>query len=178
MTTITSRSGRTIILRPPQPGDEQILFDYAQELAAEDTYILLNPDEPVTWNEEVNYLKGILKKIEAKWQVHYLAFHGNQLIGSSQVSLQGRRKKHVGAFGISINQLYRNDGIGTQLATFVLNEAKSVLGITLVTLEVFANNEVAKKLYRRLGFNEFGRLPGGLVYKGEPVDSILMYRSL
>lgn len=175
---ITSKSGRVIELRPPQESDTQLIFDFAQTIEAEDTYILLNPSYPVTWNEESEYLKGCLRKIAVNWEVFYFAFFESRMIGSSQISVGGRRKMHVGSFGISLLEGFRHDGIGEQLAHFVIEEAKRVLNLSIITLEVFDNNPAAISLYRKLGFLEYGCLRGGLKYKGEFIDSILMYKNV
>jgi ribosomal protein S18 acetylase RimI-like enzyme len=176
MPTLTSHSGKIIDLRLPQAGDETTLYTYAQELQAEDTFVLLNPAEPVTWAEEINYLKSTLDKLRAGWQIHYLAFHQGKMIGSSQVTKPGRRKMHLGNLGISLLKDYRHDGIGEQLARLVIDEAKNKLGLTAITLEVFNNNTVAQHLYQKLGFTEYGRLPRGMLYKDGFTDAILMYK--
>jgi len=172
---LTSKSGRVITLRPPQAGDEQILFDYAKALEAENTYVLLNPDFPVTYQEEVDYLRSILRRLEAHWQVMYLAFAGEVLIGSCQINVQGRRKMHVGSFGISLLKEYRRDGLGEQLAKLVIGEAIKQLHVTLITLEVFEGNLAADNLYRKLGFVDYGRLPQGLHYQGHFQDALYLY---
>lgn len=175
---LVSKSGRTISLRPPGLGDLDRLYQYAKNLEAEDTYVLLNPEMPVTYSEEKEYLDSSLKKIAANWLIYYLAFSDDQLIGSSQITLGGRRRLHQGQFGISILPQFRGEGIGFQLADFVINEAKTKLKLNLVTLEVFAANKPALNLYRKLGFREYGRLPNGLKYRGELMDDILMYKTL
>ncbi|OGV96616.1 hypothetical protein A2W24_01490 [Microgenomates group bacterium RBG_16_45_19] len=175
MVTLTTKSGRLINLRPPQAGDVNILYHYARDLGSEDTFILLNPDLPVTLAEETDYLASCLKKMAANWQVHYLAFQDDRLIGSCQVTVQGRRKLHVGAFGISLLKPYRQDGLGGQLARWVIHEAQTKMHSTLITLEVFANNQVALRFYRQLGFVEYGRLPGGIKYRDQSLDAVLMY---
>ena len=45
MYTLTSKSGRTITLRPPQEGDTQIMLDYVNALGREDIYLNVNPDD-------------------------------------------------------------------------------------------------------------------------------------
>jgi RimJ/RimL family protein N-acetyltransferase len=178
MTSLTTKSGKHITLRPPQAGDEQILYDFAHKLGSEDTFVLLNPHEPVTWEEEVAYLASILKKIELGIQVHYLAFHEDLLVASSQISTQGRRKHHVGSFGISILPQFRQDGLGSQLAGYVIAQAQETLKIKLITLEVFATNHIAQNLYQKLGFTEYGRLPHGLLHQNQLIDSIFMYKQI
>jgi RimJ/RimL family protein N-acetyltransferase len=178
MHTFTAKSGRLIQLRPPQAGDEKILFEFAKAIEQEDTFILLNPLEPVTWQEECKYLEESLRRLEVGWQVHLLAFHENRMIGSSQVSNQGRRKKHVGNFGISLLPDYRHDGIGTYISNYIIAKAKAELGVSIITLEYFAQNTVARHLYDQLGFCEYGRLPQGLSHRQQFDDAVLMYRQV
>ena len=175
---LTSRSGRHIQLRPPREGDESILFAYARLLEAEDTYVLLNPDYPVTWAEETEYLKNTLRKLAAHWEVMLMAFSNDLLIGSCQVSVLGRRKMHVGQFGISLLPDYRQDGIGEPLSRLVIKEAHKTLKVTIITLEVFSDNQAALNLYQKLGFTEYGRLPRGLKFKDAYNDLILMSLNL
>jgi RimJ/RimL family protein N-acetyltransferase len=178
MTSLTSRSGRLITLRPPKEGDEQNLFDFITQIGQEDTYILVNPAEMVTFTEEADYLKNTLKKIAANWQVHYLAFHEDKMIGSGQITVKGRRKMHVGEFGISLLKDYRQDGIGKQLAQVLLKEVKEKMKLQTVILEAFENNTVAIQMYQSLGFVQYGRLPHGLKYKDTFQAAILMYKEL
>ena len=53
---------------------------------------------------------------------------------------------------------------------------KELPGIKLFSLEVFAVNDLAIRMYEKFGFKEFGRLPKAILYKGEYVDEIYMYR--
>lgn len=178
MPSLTTKAGRVITLRLPQLGDENILFNYYRTLENEDTYILLNPAIPITFAEETDYLKTCLTKIKANWQIYYLAFCDDKLVGTTQINVGGRRKMHLGNFGISILKDYRHDGLGFQLASLIINEAKSKLNLSLITLEVFANNSTAFKLYQKLGFTEYGRLKNGLNYHGDYIDSIFMSKPL
>jgi RimJ/RimL family protein N-acetyltransferase len=178
MVQIISRSGKVIDLRPPQFGDETILFEYAQTLQAEDAYVLLNPTAPVTYTEEQTYLNDSLRKITANWQIHYLAFYQGKIMGSCQITKLGRRKMHCGSFGISLLNGFRHDGIGSQLSSLVLSEAKTKLNLQLITLEVFSGNLPAQSLYHKLGFIPYGRIPNGLQYKEGFNDAIYMYLPL
>lgn len=47
-------------------------------------------------------------------------------------------------------------------------------GVTRFALWVNARNGPARTLYGRLGFRETGRIPGGIVVAGAPVDDVLM----
>src|SRR3989344_4668458 len=165
--TIISKSDRIITLRYPRKTGLAILFDYINGLGKEDTYIFINPDEPITYQEEREYLQSSIKKIQNKSQVTYLAFHEHQLIGIVDVKRLDRRQRHIGRFGITLKPKYRHDGIGQQIVEYIIQEAKQSLGIKQVILEVFANNKIAYKLYLKLGFQKYGRLPKGILYKGQ-----------
>jgi RimJ/RimL family protein N-acetyltransferase len=59
----------------------------------------------------------------------------------------------------------------------VIAEAEAHMeGLRIIELSVFANNERAHRLYQNQGFIEFGRLPGGILRRGEYVDHIYMYK--
>jgi ribosomal protein S18 acetylase RimI-like enzyme len=59
--------------------------------------------------------------------------------------------RHVGRLGMGLLPDYRGRGVGAQLALETIRSARST-GIERVELEVFASNERAVALYRRLGF--------------------------
>jgi RimJ/RimL family protein N-acetyltransferase len=67
-----------------------------------------------------------------------------------------RRTAHHGTFGISVHADWRGRGVGTALITSLLDWAAADPQIEKVCLGVFAANEGARALYRRLGFVEEG----------------------
>lgn len=58
-------------------------------------------------------------------------------------------------FNIAVKEEDRGQGIGYQLLTSLINEAKS-RGITSLTLEVRVSNLAARHLYEVMGFEEAG----------------------
>lgn len=176
--TITSKSGKTITLRPPAKKDTSDLYQFAKDLEAEDTFILLNREEPVNREEEKQYVANLVDKIKKQTTVYLLAFDQKKLIGTCGIDRAGKRQNHVGRFGIAILKDYRSDGIGAQLAQAVMNIAKTKLGITQIILDCFANNQVACQFYNRLGFQEYGRQPEAISFKGERIDKLLFFKNL
>ena len=87
-------------------------------------------------------------------------------------------QRHVGMVGLLVREDYRNLGVGTALLSALIERAKQQGKYELLVLSVFANNEHARHLYRKLGFAEFGVLPNGLKRNGKYVDEIYMYRTL
>ena len=54
---------------------------------------------------------------------------------------------------IFVSEEYRNQGIGTKLLEYLIEYAKENK-IVNITLEVRTSNNIAKKLYKKMGFNE------------------------
>ena len=62
------------------------------------------------------------------------------------------------------------------MARTVIKEGLSkVSGIKIIRLNVFGGNEQAIHLYEKLGFEEAGRIPGGILFRDNYIDNIFMY---
>jgi RimJ/RimL family protein N-acetyltransferase len=171
-----SKSGKTITLRPPTLADVQIMLDYINEIGREDIYVNVNPDDLYIYVEEEFFVRDVVVKINLNKCIYYLAFDQNTIIGSCSIFKYDKRRRHLGLFGITLRKDYRNDGIGYQLSQIVINDAIRTLNLRTIILEVFAPNQVAYRLYQKLGFKEYGILPDGLSYKDGFIDGILMYK--
>ena len=91
---------------------------------------------------------------------------------------KGSRKRlaHQGTLQMSVRPEFREKGIGTALVQSLIGWAKENPAIEKVTLEVFATNEAAIRLYGKMGFVEEGRRVRHVkIADGEYVDVILMY---
>lgn len=174
--TITLKNGQEVVLRYPKPGDIDALLSFVNEIAEEDTFVSVN--EPKTYEEELDWAVGTIKRIRARKEVVLIAEFNGEIVGSSGVHPSEPRSDHVGIFGIMISKVYRGQGLGRQLMNTALELAKEVMSIKLVKLDMYAPNNIACTLYQSLGFQEYGRLPKGVFYKGQYVDRILMYKNL
>ncbi len=173
-----SKSGKKIVVRDLTLNDVDCLFDYITELGKEDTYILVNPESLVTYEEEVEYVAHSVDKIANKKMIKLLAFCGDELMGVLDVTVQARRKQHIGMLGITIKKAYRGDGIGKKLMQIALKEAEVKLGLHQIILGCFANNAVGLTLYNTLGFKEYGRLPRAVRHQGKYVDELLLHKEI
>ena len=169
-------SGLHIVVRYPRTSDVEDMWKYINILSKEKTYITYQ-GEKISLKHEKEYLKGQLEKIEKKECAQLLLFTGKKLAGISSIDLGGRIEAHIGVFGITILKEFRGLGLGKLLMKLVLNEAKKLPKLKIVTLQVFAENGKAAKMYKDFGFIEYGRLPKGNQYRGRFVDDILMYKS-
>jgi len=165
-----------IVIRYPQEGDANAMCDYINKLSKEKTYITWQ-GEKIKLEDEEKYLKEQIERIKSKETVQLLLFVNNKLSGISSIDLRKRVNGHNGTFGISIAKDQRGKGLGKLLMKLVLDEAvKNISKLKIITLEVFAENMNAIKMYSKFGFKEYGRLPKGIKYKNRYIDEILLYK--
>ena len=172
-----SEKGNKIVICYPTKDDTQIFWEYINTLSKERTFVRLQGEE-ITLESETRYLSRQLDRINRKTTVELIVFCNGKLIGISAIDMRDRTEKHEGVFGISISKEYRGEGIGKQFMQSVLEEAKKNMPqLRIVTLGVFGDNPLAKSMYEKFGFKEYGRLPKGSLH-GEYVDHIHMYKNI
>jgi RimJ/RimL family protein N-acetyltransferase len=173
---IITKKNRQISLRPPRIGDVDKLLQFINDLAQEDTYITIN--QKVSRKGETEYLTKRVKAIKEKNGFNLLAIYQNKIIANGGIDRQGNRQKHLGELGISIGQGFRDEGLGSELMNELINLAKSFLKLKIISLKVFGNNARAIHFYKKFGFKECGRIPGGILYKKKYIDDVIMYLNL
>jgi RimJ/RimL family protein N-acetyltransferase len=177
VSTFSTPAGE-VILRYPKQGNAPALLEYINTVSREQTFILFQGEQLSLEHEEA-WLRDRLAEIAAGTNVTLSAWSGNRVIGTTGIALKPLAERHVGAFGISVAADFRGLGIGTKMMESVIAEAEAhFAGLRIIELGVFANNDRAYRLYQKQGFVEFGRLPGGMLHRGEYVDHILMYKTV
>ena len=172
-----SKKGNKIVVCYPTKDDAQIFCDYINTLSKEKTFVRFQGEE-ISLEDETKYLNAQLEKIARKQTVELLVFCNNKLIGISSIDMKDKTESHEGVFGISIAKEYRGEGIGKKFMQLVLEEAeKNIPQLRIITLGVFGDNPLAKRIYEKFGFKEYGKLPKGSLHKDEYVDHIYMYRN-
>lgn len=178
---ITTKSGKEVELRLVSWSDLDEMTAYINQLSQEDTFITFS-GEVITREGEAKYLAQSLVDIEMGNKIIVVASIDGKQVGVSDVTritAAKERKKHVGVLGISIKKEFRGDGIGKELMQTAIEEAKRrISGLRQIILEVYGKNDIARAMYKKLGFVEAGSIPGGLIYKGEYIDDITMYLQL
>lgn len=164
-----------VVIRYPKNGDSPAMCEYINALSQEKTFITFQ-GEVINPEDEEKYLQSQLKHIEEKKVAQLLLFVNGKLSGISEVKMFDRIKAHVGLFGITIANEQRGKGFGKLLMQNVINEAKNnLIGLKIITLDCFAENEKALSLYKSFGFMEYGRLPEGNLYKDGFSEDVSMY---
>lgn len=173
-----TKKGLEIIVRYLAKDDIEMLLTYINTLSKECTFIKFQ-GEQLTLKEEKKYLDDFLEKSEKNLAVKLLVFTGSKLVAVSDITPSDKIESHIGSFGITVATEYRNQGIGKLLTNLVLAEAKKNLkDLRIIKLGVFANNPIAKIMYEKFGFIEYGNLPEGVKHKDKYVNHLYMYKKI
>jgi RimJ/RimL family protein N-acetyltransferase len=110
--------------------------------------------------------------------IHIVAEVNGHVIGSITVTINTGLRSHVGSnVGILIKQGYRDIGIGTEMLKQLIMQAQK-RRLKILTIGLFSTNSRARHVYEKLGFREYGRIPGEIHKNGQYIDHITMVKVL
>lgn len=144
-----------MIIREARIEDAEALLKHAVKVYGEGRNLLTAPEEfNVTLEQEVQWLKDNMEK----GHLTLVAEQESTIVGMLNATKGTRKRvKHICMFGISIQDDYCNNGLGSKMIQRLLEWAKEDKDIEKVCLEVFAHNERAIHVYEKLGFRVEGR---------------------
>ena len=175
---IILKDGTKCLLRSPDEQDAATMLEYMKMTSTETHYMVRYPEEiELTDAKEAEFLKNY---IESKQDIMIAAFVGDDLAGDASLNCVNNyiKLRHRAVFGISIKEKYWNKGIGSILIQEAIKMAE-VMGYEQIELGVFDDNIKAKKLYRKFGFHEWGRVKSAFKLKdGTYCDEIVMGKIL
>ena len=91
------------------------------------------------------------------WRRAWGVFDSNKMIGSADIAGGDLPTSlHRVDLGIGIMKEYRNLGLGTELLNMIIKWCKEQPSIFWIDLGVFSGNEIAKKVFEKVGFQEIG----------------------
>jgi RimJ/RimL family protein N-acetyltransferase len=172
------KTGEKLVVRTAVPDDAQALLEYAHVIFVEDLFNVTTLDE----------FKKTVEQ-ESEWlQVHYddpahiaLAAEVNGSLVGFLGFENGSRKRlsHQGTLHMGVLPEFREKGVGTALVQSLIDWAKQNPIVEKLCLMVFATNQPAIRLYKKMGFLEEGRRLRHVKITDEKyVDTILMARSV
>lgn len=169
--------GKEVLFRRPTAKDSVGILKLVDSLYREKAMIGVN-EKP-----KINDVKdGLAKKllgIKNKKVVYFVVEIDKQIKGRAIIKVdRDSCQSHVGSLAMHIEKEIRGKGIGDKLLKAIIKEAKKVLKIKILALEVVAGNEKALKLYRKNEFKKTGMLKGGINYFGKLVDDVYMAKYL
>lgn len=169
--------GHEIVLRYPKMSDLSQLLSFINVMVAEKVYTC--NQKKLTLREERVWLTNCLKRIKTEDMVYLVVTRDGKIIGGADIKrpkVMGH--KHIGIFGIMLRKEARGQGIGEKLVATLILQAKKILKIKMVKLEVFARNKRGIGFYQKIGFQKVGTIKNGLVYYGRLMDEIIMVKYL
>jgi RimJ/RimL family protein N-acetyltransferase len=175
--SFTGQNGQQFTIRTAQPDDAAAALTYIRSVAAETEFFVIRPDEfPPTIEEERTWIQDHL---DHPGKIILLAESGGMIIGS--VTFEAgvfRRISHRGNLGLAVVEECLGRGVGTALLQVLLEWAASSPVIDKVCLDVFAINEPAIRLYKKLGFMEEGRRVKDIKRGADDYVDTVMMKSL
>ncbi len=171
---ISLKDGRRLLLRSLQPEDAGALCDHQYQASGETYYMSRYQEEGKLDPERMRgHLEQLLRDDRA---LSVAAVDEGRIIGSAEITkvMDHMKFRHRGDLGISIREIYWGLGIGRQMISLLLHEARRN-GFEQVELGVFSDNERAICLYESCGFLRTGQVPRAFKLKdGSYRDEILM----
>ena len=158
--TVLLKGGVELLVRNVVASDARALRDIMQRTHAETDYLLSYPDEQGSDDEQE--ARSLAETERSDNEVELVAIVDGRIVGSAGIAAVGGRRKvvHRARFGISVLKEHWGMGIGRVLTDTCIDCARRA-SYTQLELEVVADNERALSLYRRAGFEEYGRNPRG-----------------
>lgn len=173
-----TKTGKDLTIRYLKLDDTQLITDFINQISEEKTFITFQ-GEKMSFKDEEKYVAQKVKNIKDKKSVHLLGFIDGELVANCDIDMKEKVFSHIGNFGLIVSKKHRGEGIGKIIMNTVIEESKkNIKDLKIIILGVFACNLIAKNLYTKMGFIEYGRLPQGLQYQGSFTDEILMYKNV
>ncbi len=127
--------------------------------------------------EEVDWFAALYKRTLGGDAIALVAEEDGRFAGLCTVSAAAvTESAHVGTLGVLLNAAARGHGVGEALLRATIERCRGRFG--LIQLEVFADNDAAKRLYTRLGFVPAGSLPAAIRRGERSIDVDRMYLRL
>jgi RimJ/RimL family protein N-acetyltransferase len=169
--TFRSKDGVPFEVRSPEVAEAQALLEFAVTTAASTDQILTRPEEFPDLEGEKAYIQAALED-DAAFQI--AAIHAGRFIGT--LGFHGGRNfrnRHTAELGMMVASDWRGRGVGAALIQCALDWARTHPLIEKVCLSVYDGNVPGRALYRKMGFEEEGRLRGHIQLENGRVEDLL-----
>lgn len=143
-----------ITIAPALPNDAEIILEYLKIIGGETDNLLFGPEGlPFSALDEAKFIENINS---SDGSIMLAAKNGEEIVGIGQLSCGTRaRIRHRAELAISVKKAYWRQGIGSKLMTALIEYGRK-FGVDSIFLEVKADNERAKAMYLKFGFEHFG----------------------
>lgn len=157
-----------VTIRPVGPEDAEAVWNISRQEGVFETTLTLPSDRLQNRADRLLTLSA-----DQHWLVAEI---DGAVVGLAGLDVGKGRLRHSGHVFVFVARDYQGKGAGTQLLQALLDLADNWLLLRRVELTVLVENEHAKRLYERLGFEVEGRRKMSIISRGELVDEWLMAR--
>lgn len=169
-------SKKRVVIRTARAEDASRILQLQKAVILEGTFLITVTEE---FNKTVEQQKEWIEGILANDRETLLVAETSSGIVGWIVCLSSNRSRltHTCSLGMMIEKEYRNMGIGKRLVEAIVEWATLNPQLEKLSLGVFATNERAIALYKKMGFLEEGRkIREFKINENEYIDDVLMYR--
>lgn len=163
----------SITIREPHLEDAEIIVNFYNFVGGETTFLSFEKDEyPLNVDEQKESIISIKNHPAC---IMLLAMDGEEIAGIGTIHSGNKVKsRHQGELAIVVAKKYQGKGIGKELMNNLIDFCRSNGVTTRIQLDTRCDNEVAVKLYEKLGFEIEGKLPNTTLIDGTYYDLYVM----
>jgi len=163
---------RKALVRPLKKADLKLLLEFRNRLIMEEA--LINSSEIMNLKSEDRYINESLNLVRKKQKIHLIVEIDGEIAGSCEIRCGKERQKHTGEIGISIDKVFRDEGIGFELMKIIIAQARK-LKLKTLYLHCFEINKPARNLYEKIGFKLAGVIPQIYNYRNEYIGDAIYF---
>ena len=166
----------TYIIREAVSDDAEKMIVYLNQVGGESDNLLHGENEFTVPVESVKRKLAMSK--DAENSIVLIALENEQIIARAELEgYYGARIRHRAKLSISVRKEYWNQGIGTEMLKRIVEQAKK-MKISIIELEVIADNVRAIHLYHKMGFTDIGLYKKYFYVNGMFKDAVIMQKLL
>lgn len=169
------RSGEALELRLATPDDAAAWVEHLRRITSETPWMLQSEDDPLPTTLEQRALLEEYDAREGSLAILAQKPGDKQIRGSlTLASGRSRRTQHAAELSMGVGKAWWGRGLGSLLMGAGLTWARGNPILKRVSLSVFRDNEVARRLYERVGFATEGVLRRYVRWEGHYEDLVVM----
>lgn len=175
----TDRKGRDMMIeiREARAADADKMIECCKALGAESDNLTFGAEGiPFSVEQEAEFLEKLHKSDK---DYNLIAVDGDEVVATASISCYGKKRlAHRGELSIAVRKLHCGRHIGSEMMAKMLEFAKHTAKAEIISLEVRSDNERAKALYKKFGFETIGIFDGFMKINGEYVSCDIMRLAL
>lgn len=167
------KSGQQITIRVAVAADAARLTAMVKSYLADSAYLPRTPEEfNLTPVQQEQWIRSFAERDNSLMLV---AVKDGEMIGNIDLGGSDRQAlQHTAVIGMGMLKSWQNRGLGTALMEAAIGWARQQSLLELLWLQVYADNEAGRALYRKMGFVENGTIKRFFKREGFYSDVVTM----